>query len=36
MIIGFTGLDLPEGKIKFNDEKLTTLIDKDKPKKKIK
>ena len=33
MIIGFTGLELPQGKIKFHDEKLITLSDKDKPKK---
>lgn len=33
MIIGFTGIDLPGGKIKFIDEKLMTLVNKDKPKK---
>ena len=33
MIIGFTGIDLPQGKIKFHDQKLITLINKDNPKK---
>ena len=33
MIIGFTGLELPQGKIKFHDQKLITLINKDNPKK---
>ena len=33
MIIGFTGIELPQGKIKFHDQKLITLADKDKPKK---
>ena len=33
MKIGFTGLDLPEGKIKYQDEKLIALSEKDKPKK---
>ena len=33
MIIGFTGIDLPQGKIKFHDQKLITLVNKDNPKK---
>ena len=33
MIIGFTGIDLPQGKIKFHDKKLITLVKKDNPKK---
>ena len=33
MIIGFTGIELPQGKIKFHDQKLITLANKDKPKK---
>jgi len=33
MIIGFTGIELPQGKIKFHDQKLITLINKDNPKK---
>lgn len=33
MKIGFTGVDLPEGKIKYNDDKLAALEAKDKPKK---
>ncbi len=33
MIIGFTGIDLPQGKIKFHDQKLIDLINKDNPKK---
>ena len=33
MKIGFTGLDLPEGKIKYQDQKLNALSKKDKPKK---
>ena len=33
MIIGFTGIALPEGKVKFQDQKLITLINKDNPKK---
>ena len=33
MIIGFTGLELPQGKIKFHDQKLITLVNKDNPKK---
>ena len=33
MIIGFIGIELPEGKIKFHDEKLITLVNKDNPKK---
>ena len=33
MIIGFTGLDLPQGKIKFHDQKLITLVNKDNPRK---
>lgn len=33
MKIGFTGVDLPEGKIKYNDENLVFLEKKDKPKK---
>jgi ribosome-binding ATPase len=33
MKIGFTGLDLPEGKIKYRDENLIALERKDKPKK---
>ena len=33
MIIGFTGIELPQGKIKFHDQRLITLADKDKPKK---
>jgi len=34
MIIGFTGIELPQGKIKFCDQKLIALINKDNPKKK--
>ena len=33
MIIGFTGIELPQGKIKYNDQKLLDLINKDNPKK---
>jgi ribosome-binding ATPase len=33
MKIGFTGVDLPQGKIKYNDENLLVLEEKDKPKK---
>ena len=33
MIIGFTGIELPQGKIKFYDQKLITLVNKDNPKK---
>ena len=33
MKIGFTGLNLSEGKIKYNDKVLTALVNKDKPKK---
>jgi len=33
MIIGFTGIELPQGKIKFHDQKLITLVNKDNPKK---
>ena len=33
MIIGFSGIDLPQGKIKFHDQKLITLVNKDNPKK---
>ena len=33
MKIGFKGLDLPEGKIKYQDQILSALADKDKPKK---
>lgn len=33
MKIGFTGIDLPEGKVKYNDPRLTALEEKDKPKK---
>jgi len=33
MKIGFTGIDLPEGKVKYNDEHLIALEKKDKPKK---
>ena len=33
MIIGFTGLELPQGKIKYKDLKLTALAEKDNPKK---
>jgi len=33
MIIGFTGMELPQGKIKFHDQKLITLVNKDNPKK---
>ncbi len=33
MKIGFTGVDLPEGKIKYNDDRLAALEAKDKPKK---
>ena len=33
MKIGFTGLDIPEGKIKYQDNILTSLAAKDKPKK---
>ena len=34
MIVGFTGIELPQGKIKFHDQKLISLINKDNPKKK--
>ncbi|MCU0821641.1 MAG: DUF933 domain-containing protein [Spirochaetes bacterium] len=33
MKIGFTGIDIPEGKIKYRDETLIALAEKDKPKK---
>ena len=33
MIIGFTGIELPQGKINFHDQKLITLVNKDNPKK---
>ena len=33
MIIGYTGIDLPQGKVKYNDENLLSLVEKDKPKK---
>ena len=33
MKIGFTGLDFPEGKVKYQDQKLNALSEKDKPKK---
>jgi len=33
MKIGFTGIDLPEGKVKYQDEGLQALIQKDNPKK---
>lgn len=33
MKIGFTGIDLPEGKVKYQDEALQALIQKDNPKK---
>ena len=33
MKIGFTGIDLPAGKTKYQDEKLEALAAKDKPKK---
>ena len=33
MKIGFTGLDIPEGKIKYQDKVLAALAAKDKPKK---
>ena len=33
MIIGFSGIDLPQGKIKFHDQKLITLVNKDNPQK---
>ncbi|MCK4423083.1 MAG: hypothetical protein KAV18_03345, partial [Candidatus Omnitrophica bacterium] len=33
MKIGFSGIDLTEGKVKYNDEKLIALEKKDKPKK---
>ena len=33
MKIGFTGLDIPEGKIKYQDKVLISLANKDKPKK---
>ena len=33
MKIGFTGLDIPEGKIKYQDKILAALANKDKPKK---
>lgn len=33
MKIGFTGMDLPEGKVKYRDENLVALEEKDKPKK---
>ncbi len=31
--IGFTGIELPEGKLKYKDERVETLVAKDKPKK---
>ena len=34
MIIGYTGIELPQGKIKYHDQKLLDLINKDNPKKK--
>lgn len=33
MKIGFTGIDLPEGKVKYNDKNLVALVKKDNPKK---
>lgn len=33
MKIGFTGIDLPEGKTRYNDETLAALVEKDNPKK---
>lgn len=33
MKIGFAGINLPEGKVKYNDEQLNRLAEKDKPKK---
>ena len=33
MKIGFTGLEIPEGKIKYNDKKLDSLVNKDNPEK---
>lgn len=33
MIIGFAGANLPEGKVRFEDETLHALAQKDKPKK---
>lgn len=33
MKIGFTGMDLPEGKVKYRDSNLEALVEKDKPKK---
>ena len=33
MKIGFTGIELPEGKIKYRDDTLIALVEKDKPKK---
>jgi len=33
MKIGFTGLDIPEGKIKYSDDKLNSLVEKDNPNK---
>jgi ribosome-binding ATPase YchF (GTP1/OBG family) len=33
MKIGFTGIALPEGKVKYNDERMNALVEKDKPKK---
>jgi len=33
MIIGFTGIELPQGKIKFHDQNLINLVNKDNPKK---
>ena len=33
MIIGFTGIELPQGKIKFHDQRLIDLVNKDNPKK---
>lgn len=33
MKIAYTGIELPEGKVKYNDERMDALIEKDKPKK---
>lgn len=33
MKLGFTGLELPEGKVKYRDEKMDTLVKKDQPRK---
>lgn len=33
MKIGYSGIDIPEGKVKYNNKKMNALVEKDKPKK---